>query len=322
MSFKHLPKKANSPKASRARLVLPAVFSTAVLSALTACVIMPSQAIASNGWKLPWPSGISTTLSRGALSNHRDGYVGTGQSVDFKLSAGTPVLAPIDSEVISSCSAGNNHRAIKLRASTGQEYSLLHVTASSDAVSAGTRYAQGEQIGVIAADTPWNNSCANSTGPHLHMGLPSVPFTIEGYTFRRGETLPGSITSSNGETTSSNGEISAEPFSGNVSSNLTISSETIDLQVAANNLSGKTVYIQMWRPAHAGYPERVWNDSKVASSNSVTFSDIDGSGSTFSDVTYYTVASLSPLNGDEAKRQRTACFTETGGTHLCDSVRR
>lgn len=276
-------------------------------------------AIASE-WELPWAAGTSSTLSRGPLSNHRDGYIGNGQSVDFRLPTGTPVLAPIDSVVVSSCTPGNEHRAIKLRASTGEEYSLLHVRASASAVQTGRRYLQGEQIGVIAGDTPSGNNCANSTGPHLHMGLPRVPFIVGGYTFRANETLSGSLVSTNGDSNSDIGNLS---FSGNVSSSLSMTGETIDYRISADNIPGKTVYVQLWRPAHAGYPERVWNTRLTANSRSLTFRDLDGPGATFAGVSYYAVASLNPLEGtSEAKRQRTSCFSDTGGAQLCDRVRR
>ena len=231
----------------------------------------------------------------------------------------TPVLAPVDAQVFSSCTPGNNHRAIKFKASSGQEFSILHVQASSSAVQTGRRYARGEQIGVVAADTPSGNNCANSTGPHLHFGLPSVPFTVDGYTFRAGETLRGSINSTNSGTDSPR---STTAFSGNVSSRLSVSSNSVDLRVSASNLSGKKVYVQLWRPAHAGYPDRVWNTSVTASGNNAVFLDLDGPGGTFAGVPYYTVASLSPLGANEAKRQRSSCFADTNSTQLCDRKQR
>ena len=309
----------NFSKSVSDKLGLPGSFvRSAAIAAVVVCsaFLFATTAIA-NQWELPWAAGVSSTLSRGALSNHNDGYVGNGQSVDFRLPSGTPVLAPIDSVVVASCTPGNNHRAIKLRASTGEEYSLIHVRASASAVQHGRRYARGEQIGVIASDTPTNNNCANSTGPHLHMGLPRVPFSVGGYTFRAGETLSGTLVSRNG------GGTDNTAFSGNVSSSLTMTSETIDYRISADNLPGKTVYVQLWRAAHAGYPERVWNAQLSANSRTVTFRDLDGPGETFSGVSYYAVASLTPLsNTSEAKRQRTACFSATSGAHLCDRVRR
>jgi hypothetical protein len=137
------------------------------------------------GWLLPWPSGVTARVSQ---SWHYDPYTRFNSAVDFALPAGTSVRAPVDSTVLDQCNAGNNHRAIKLQASNGQIYSLVHVTAANVKSS----YRAGEKIGTIAADKPWNN-CAKSTGPHLHMAFPTKPFTIGGYTF--GDRLPTSVTS-------------------------------------------------------------------------------------------------------------------------------
>lgn len=131
-----------------------------------------SSANVSTTWKMPWRGG-SVPLNQGW---HSDGY--GLSSLDFGLSAGQAVIAPINSRVVSTCNAGNNHRAIKLQASNGQYYSLIHVTTNS--IWVGKTYNQGEQIGIVSSDTPWNN-CAQSTGRHLHMGFPSRNFSIDGY---------------------------------------------------------------------------------------------------------------------------------------------
>lgn len=127
-----------------------------------------------SGWRLPWLTGRTGTLTKGW---HTDGY--GLPSIDIGLSAGTPILAPIDSTVLDQCNAGNNHRAILLRASNGQRYSMIHVTTAN--IWNGKTYRRGEQIGVVAGDRPWNK-CAQSHGPHLHLGLPSQNFNIGGYT--------------------------------------------------------------------------------------------------------------------------------------------
>jgi murein DD-endopeptidase MepM/ murein hydrolase activator NlpD len=146
----------------------------------------------SNSWKLPWAAGISTRLTQ---RWHTDGWGLNG--LDFGLSAGTPVLAPFDSEVLSFCNAGNNHLAIRLRATDGQIYSLIHVT--STGVTRGRRYRQGEQIGVIAGEgrnNRLNPGCAKTTGPHLHFGLPNRNFRIDDYNFTP-TNIPTNVTSKN-----------------------------------------------------------------------------------------------------------------------------
>ncbi|WP_293332298.1 ricin-type beta-trefoil lectin domain protein [Microcoleus sp. CAWBG58] len=145
-----------------------------------------SSASVSTTWKMPWRGG---PVSRNQ-SWHPDGY--GLSSLDLGLSAGQPVLAPINSTVVSTCNAGNNHRAIKLQASNGQYYSLIHVTTSS--IWIGKTYNQGAQIGVVASDIPWND-CAKSKGIHLHMGFPSQNFSIDGYNLTP-SSLPTSFRSS------------------------------------------------------------------------------------------------------------------------------
>ncbi len=101
-----------------------------------------------------------------------------------------------------------------------------------------------------------------------------------------------------------------------------ITVDAVNLQVCANNLSGKTVYVQMWRDAANGYPAHTWNYSLQADGSCVTFFDMDGPGPTFANVDYYTVAALEPLGSDEATQQRTSCYDASGHTRLCDKIRR
>ncbi|MBH8571762.1 ricin-type beta-trefoil lectin domain protein [Nostocaceae cyanobacterium CENA369] len=141
-----------------------------------------------SAWRLPWSTGVRATITQGW---HVDGYGMNG--IDIGLSAGTPVLAPIDSTVIKQCDAGSNHRAILLQASNGQQYSMIHVTTSN--ISVGKTYRRGEQIGTVAANMPWNN-CAKSYAPHLHFGLPSKDFSIGGYTLSP-TSIPSPMTANN-----------------------------------------------------------------------------------------------------------------------------
>lgn len=128
-------------------------------------------------WRLPWGVGIRALVTQ---RWHDDGWNKNKNALDIGLSAGTAVFAPTDSKVVNFCNAGNNHLAIQLQSSTGQMYSLIHVTSTS--VSKGKTFKKGDQIGRVAGDRPWN-SCAKSTGSHLHFGLPSQNFSIDGYNF-------------------------------------------------------------------------------------------------------------------------------------------
>jgi murein DD-endopeptidase MepM/ murein hydrolase activator NlpD len=151
----------------------------------------PPTSDCKSGWKLPWRSGDSIKVNGGW---HTDGFNGTTNAVDFGLKAGTPVLAPVNATVVSFCKATNdNHLGIKFRTDDGKYFAIAHVKSTS--VSNGTRFTQGQQIGVVASDTPWN-ACAQSTGVHLHVGLPSQNMKIDGYDFSP-SSIPSYVKSTN-----------------------------------------------------------------------------------------------------------------------------
>ena len=135
---------------------------------------LASAARSPSNWILPWSAGVKGIVTQ---RWHSDGW-SRNKSFDIGLAPGTPVLAPINSKVLSFCNAGNNHLAIRLQSSDGKRYTLIHVKSST--VHKNKSYKKGQQIGVIAGDTPWNR-CAKSTGPHLHLSLPRRHFTIGGY---------------------------------------------------------------------------------------------------------------------------------------------
>lgn len=105
-------------------------------------------------------------------------------------------------------------------------------------------------------------------------------------------------------------------------SKLTVSVPSVDLSVQAQNLSGRTVYWQMYRPSVGNLTPRTWSGNMTATSNSLTLGDLDGTGDTLQGVYYYTVVSLSPIANGEAAKMRTSCFATSGGTQLCDSAKR
>ena len=108
----------------------------------------------------------------------------------------------------------------------------------------------------------------------------------------------------------------------NGSSSLTITQSAVNLTVCADNLSGQTVYATLYRNAVGSEPAKTWSLQRTASSNCTTFSDMDGTGDTYANVTYYTVASLNPISASDAADQRTACYSATGGEQLCDAIQR
>lgn len=153
---KYMPKVQLSQHLKRNFSALFVSISTAV----TMLSVFTGEVLANN-WKLPFRG--TTTISQ---TQHTDFY--RTLAVDFGLSAGSDVLAPIDAKVVHQCNAGNNHRAIRLEGSDGQLFTLIHVTTAD--IYNGKTYKQGDVIGKVAGDTPKNN-CAYSTGPHLHFGI-------------------------------------------------------------------------------------------------------------------------------------------------------
>jgi murein DD-endopeptidase MepM/ murein hydrolase activator NlpD len=221
---------------------------------------------------------------------------GVCQNLDV-LAARTGTVARVDSD----CGA------VWLQHPDGQYSFYLHMTKTSiQNVKVGNTYQAGQKIGTMGS-TAHAGKCS-ATGVHLHFAVTSSTnyisneLGLDKWVF----TLPGGIS---GDTTFVKGN-----------SELTINSEAVNLKVCADNLNGKPVYWQMWRNTVGSYPERVWNGSGVASGSCITFSDLDGAGPVFKDVTYYTVASLNPIAAGQAKLQRTACYTATGGKQLCDAI--
>ena len=140
--------------------------------------------------KMPWQNGVSAPITG---TYHGDGW--GRQSIDIGLRAGTPVLAPMDSQVIRSCATGvnRNHYAILLQASNGVQYSLIHVQSNPQTVFNGKSFRQGEQIGVVASDLPRDARCAVSYGHHLHFGLPSQNATVDGFNFNPSSVKVGTM---------------------------------------------------------------------------------------------------------------------------------
>ncbi len=89
---------------------------------------------------------------------------------------------------------------------------------------------------------------------------------------------------------------------------------SVNLKVCADNISGKTVFWQMWKS------DQVWSGQAVANSSCISFTDMDGAGVVSENTPYYTVASLNPIGPDQAKLQRSSCAGTTGGRQLCDAV--
>jgi hypothetical protein len=107
-------------------------------------------------------------------------------------------------------------------------------------------------------------------------------------------------------------------------SEISIDVDTVNLRVCGDNLVGHIVYVQMWRDAVPGETSnpRTWNYSELAGDNCLEFIDMDGEGSTYAGVTYYTVAALEPIAGYEASQKQDDCYQATGETRICSAASR
>lgn len=163
---------------------------------ISSAIAAPAMAAS---WSLPWQGGTSATISRGTGS-HNDGWNTQSNAVDFaNIRPGTPVLAPVDGSTIKRvCQAkgGDNHNAIWFSSPDG-DYTLMHVKASG--LRAGQVFNRGQQIGVVAADTPNDPNCARSTAPHIHINFPNRNLVVDGV--RVANMTGGTFTSRNGQPT-------------------------------------------------------------------------------------------------------------------------
>ncbi|NJO63319.1 MAG: M23 family metallopeptidase [Richelia sp. RM2_1_2] len=293
-----------------------------IFGTLITTTLLPINVIAAPAntfGKLPWQGGISAKVSQ---TLHTDGL---GKSAfDIALPAGTPVLAPVDSTVVWSCIAKGttDHHAIMLQqANSSKQYTLFHVKGNSSNIYKNRNFRAGEQIGVVAADMPKDRNCAVSYGVHLHFGLPTQNEVVDGVSFTKTSPALNTVLTSSNSTVTSPQPPQANTFQSPVSK-LSVSVASVDLTIQAKKVSGQKVYWRMYRTAVGNLPARYWQGEQVASSNSLTLPDLDGSGDTLKGVNYYTVASLSPIPKEDVAKMRTSCFASTGGTQLCDRASR
>lgn len=118
---------------------------------------------------------VCTQGSSGGVSTYHQNH----RSVDFGLSAGTPIYAPHDlvvesSQAQSACKDGTNYggtmflREINEDGSYGFRWTIYHV---HPAVSSGQRVNQGELIGTVDGHATADVSNQCWTGPHAHIDV-------------------------------------------------------------------------------------------------------------------------------------------------------
>ncbi|MHA1288601.1 MAG: InlB B-repeat-containing protein, partial [Candidatus Thorarchaeota archaeon] len=264
----------------------------------------------------------------GEYHDYNDSYTFTRGAIDFSLPQGSDVLASASGTVYDiKTSIPSAHIAIKHTDGTISYY--VHVSNISSMYK-GKPVDRGQKIAEVGPKDSY------STGAHLHYALWEGSHEIQvrfadddakQYGSTQGIILPSRPGFHESYYQSQNGTVTPPPpppsskFT-NGSSSLSITQASVGLKVCADNLSEKTVYATLYRGAVGSEPAKIWTLQRTASSNCTTFSNMDGTGDTFANVTYYTVASLNPISSADATSKRTACYSTTGGKQLCDAIQR
>jgi hypothetical protein len=277
----------------------------------------PASAVSGQykGIKLPYAAGKSYQVTKDG-----SGHAGSGRhAIDFGMNK-EDVLAIKGGKVV--LAKADQYGGKYLLIDHNDGYCSMYLHLDSFKVSPGQQIQQSQSIAK-------SGNTGNSSGPHLHLAVfqkkPNQPCNTNSsqeiaMIFDEkpsGELVKGDkIVSQNG--TSNNSDIFKQP----ISTSISVTKQAVNFRVCGSNLSGRTVYVQMWRDAAYGYSAKEWNTSKVATSTCTDFPDLEGTGDSFSGVTYYTVASLTPTPAGEAAKKRTSCWGTTGGKYLCDAGRR
>ena len=249
-------------------------------------------------------------------------------AIDFSLAEGTDVLASASGYIYDIQWSVPKTVAIR-HPENGTISYYVHVVPLST-LREGAFVSQGEKIAEVSSKED------GTTGAHLHFSVYKnsveimVPFAdADAYQYGSylGYLLPSRSNYIETRYQSDNGTATPPPpptnktFS-NGSSSLSITQSAVNLTVCGDNLAGQTVYATLYRNAVGSDLPTLWTRQKTATSTCTTFSDMDGAGDTYANVTYYTVASLNPISDSDAMDQRTACYSATGGEQLCDAIQR
>jgi murein DD-endopeptidase MepM/ murein hydrolase activator NlpD len=270
------------------------------------------------GIKLPYPAGQTKQVT-----NDGSGHTGSGRhAIDFRMSY-EDVLAIKSGEVVAAKKDQFGGQYLLIDHKDGYCSMYLHLDNNGFYVSQGQQIQQGQRIAR-------SGNTGKSTAAHLHLAVfqkkpnqgcktdSSQEIAMIFDEKPSGELVGGDkIVSKNG-TSSNNSDI----FKQRISSSIKVTQQSVNLNVCASNLPNQTVYVQTWRDAAYSYPSKEWNVNKVATSTCMDFLDLEGPRDSFSGVTYYTVASLTPIPNGEAAKKRTSCWGTTGGKYLCDAGRR
>jgi hypothetical protein len=290
-----------------------------IRSAIAAPLAMPSMVM-----QWPWALGQSWQVTQGPHGANWSGLDINGGS----LSWGSPTRQEIRAVAagyltkMSSCYVVIDHGG-------GWQTGYVHIRAevSSGPVSA------NQVIGIIETNQAAAQCGGRADAPHLHLRLlynnsetSIVGATFGGWTvgvesgYYQDPANKRSTYTKNGVTryiyqSLDNTVVAPPTVFANGSSYLWQDQNwgRANLRVCADNLNGNVINVHFSRSG------RVWQYSQRATSNCVTFWDMDGAGALLTQTTYY---SRVALNQQPSAAWPIPCAGATGGQGLCDLLRR
>lgn len=159
------------------------------------------QAQQYNGYTLPFPPGRAWNRTRGGLGWHGGSYGGffpSNNSLDFAPMDGlnSDIIASAPGMIIDVCTDGFGQGALVINTeNTTERLGYLHIRAS-DIFSLGWNFGDTVEHGTILGKMVEGfvgsiYACGLSEGTHIHMFLPTRPFTMCDYTFSDSNTYGG-----------------------------------------------------------------------------------------------------------------------------------
>lgn len=193
-----------------------------------------------DGYKLPWPGGAAWARTQSWHGGTWSGRFPGNNSIDFDIinEDNADILASASGIVTHTCRiAGQQQAGIIIQTDgTSESLGYLHLELDSipSSLDIGTYVEQGNIIGRMVEGTVIE-TCGYSYGTHLHLFLPTRPFSMDGYTFSDSDTQGGISLFS---TQSSSGTLLELPQNDNVVRNGTfgggINHWTAQLDTTAN----------------------------------------------------------------------------------------
>ncbi|WP_188113607.1 hypothetical protein [Nocardioides humilatus] len=187
-----------------ATLALAAAAGCSVV-AVSGGATVPPSASAATSYKLPWAAGETWRVNDG---NHGAAYGATAW--DFAPVDGVnnnPVEAVGAGTAAMSCTDAWGQATVRLNVG-GSVFVYRHLTTASvqafGITESGVSVQQGQILGRLHPDPPTDaeapgHRCGAGTGPHLHLEIPTLPTTIDGYSFTTSSPGTGTrLLSSNG----------------------------------------------------------------------------------------------------------------------------